>query len=117
MLQPAECNFFTTEPRRPRMACRVTIVLCALVFATTARADDWDDCNTTVIDKIFTGCSAVIAQGIRDKQDIVKAYVARSMAHQARNNNDQALADVEAALKFDPNAVAALLRRANLHRI
>jgi tetratricopeptide (TPR) repeat protein len=122
MFQPAKLRSNACVQSRPgtswrRGPCRLALAICALALsAAAAQADDWDDCNSTVVEKILAGCNAVIAQGIRGKPDIVKAYISRAGVYARRGNVDQAFADAESALKLDPQAVGALLHRGAAHR-
>ena len=75
----------------------ITLTLVAAV-----RADDWDDCNSAVPDKIISGCAGIIEKNARSPADMSKAYARRGEWHRSRNMPDKALADFEQALKLDP---------------
>src|SRR5436853_5719576 len=80
----------------------------AVGFAAIARADDWEDCTSNVADRVLAGCSAVIGQGARAPEDLVKAYVNRAGVYARHGNGDQSLRDAESALALNPRAVLAL---------
>jgi tetratricopeptide (TPR) repeat protein len=89
-----------------------TLAAC-LALQSTASADDWADCNTPPnLDRVLAGCTAVIDQGTRSPQDMVRAYVIRAAVYGRRGLYDWSLADAESALKIDPNSVLALVNRA-----
>jgi len=57
-------------------------------------------------------CTAIIESGQAKGRQLAYAYVSRGMALEKLDNTDGALADYDAALRFDPNSVAAYYSRA-----
>ena len=98
----------------------VSAICCAGVLmaasATTARADDWDDCRTEIPDKIMAGCTAVIEQHTLKDEDLATAHRRRGVWYGRRDMLDRAMADFESAVRLAPSSADALIDRAFAHR-
>ena len=103
-------------------------IVAALVFAVTvgllagqAAADvsdkDAKDCDQkTNDDRRIAGCTRVLnTKGITDRIRAI-AHSKRGIAWSNKNQNDKALEDYSAAIRFDPNFTDALENRGNLYK-
>src|SRR6266700_50490 len=103
----------------------LSVTFCAAVLmaasATTARADDWDDCRTdtadkVMADKVMAGCTAVIEQHALKDEDLATAHRRRGAWYGRRDMLDRAMADFESAVRLAPASADALIDRAAVHR-
>jgi len=93
------------------------LLLIVALSSGCARADDLEDCNGAVLEKIEPACTAVIDDASRPVDDRLKAYAGRARLQLSRSKWDLALNDAEAALQLNPRFVPALLVRGFLrHR-
>ena len=89
---------------------KLPIVLAGLLSASLAaapRAQDYDvlfkKCYSNGIpDQVIVSCSAVIARGLTDKEDLATAYKNRGNAYDDKGEYDRALEDYEQALAINP---------------
>jgi len=87
-----------------------------VVSATTARADDWDDCRTDIPDKVMSGCTAVIDKHERGNDDLAAAHRRRGYWYSRRDMLERAMADFDSAVTLAPTSADALVDRAFMHR-
>src|SRR4051794_12676533 len=100
--------------RHLSVACCAAVLMAA--SATTARADDWDDCRTEVPDKVMAGCTAVIEQHALKDEDLATAHRRRGNWYSRREMLDRAMADFESAVRLAPASADALIDRGSVHR-
>ena len=85
-------------------------------LAATPRAQDYDvlfkKCYSNGIpDHVIVSCSAVIARGLADKEDLATAYKNRGNAYDDKGEYDLALADYEQAVAINPQDADAFNSR------
>jgi len=93
-----------------------SLLLCAALLATPARADDWDDCRSTNPDKQMAGCTAVIEKRERPAPDLALAHRMRGSGYARRDMLDRALGDFDRAVELVPASAAPLIDRAAVLR-
>jgi tetratricopeptide (TPR) repeat protein len=90
----------------------LSLLLCAaLLGATPARADDWDDCRSTNPDKQMAGCTAVIEKRDRPAPDLALAHRIRGSWYARRDMFDRALGEFDNAVRLAPDSASALIDR------
>ena len=87
----------------------LTLALLAL-SPLSAAADDASDCRQSQPDRRIVACSELIKRG-GGGLGLATAYNNRGLAHQAKNNLDQAIADYSAAIRTDPKFAPAYNNR------
>jgi tetratricopeptide (TPR) repeat protein len=99
--------------RRPILATASLVVLGQMLLPASASADPREERICAGLDKgdAFAACTRLIATGTIDKRAIARAYANRATLWDKQGKSDQALADYDAALRFDPNLTAALYNR------
>jgi tetratricopeptide (TPR) repeat protein len=86
--------------------------LLLLALATPAVADDRQDCASDHSNRKLEACAALIKSGGMTGLDLAAAYRNRGVAHAAKREHDQAIADFSKAIELNPNYVKAYNDRA-----
>ena len=95
------------------MRIAAVCLVAVLAFAPRALADskDWDDCISSDPDVSIAACSKIIARGDESKTNIALAYYDRGIAHQNKDEHQDAIADFNQSLKLNPNGPAVYRSR------
>jgi len=70
------------------------------------KADDWEDCKSGVSSARIAACSRVIEKKERSPKELASAYRFRATTYNAQDEKDKAKADIEEAMRLDPENVA-----------
>ncbi|MGB8847110.1 MAG: tetratricopeptide repeat protein, partial [Terracidiphilus sp.] len=93
---------------------------CLLLGATVAavgqtRDQNWDKCKADDPDTSVAGCTALIQSGQESTTDQASAYFDRGIAYRQKKEDDQAMQDLNQALKLKPDFAGALNTRGNVY--
>jgi tetratricopeptide (TPR) repeat protein len=99
-----------------RYAPAIVFVLGAWSLATAVSADEWHDCTQNAADTVVPSCTAVIKQGGRPPAELSRAHMRRAVGFRLAERWDDALKDLNRALKLDPKSFEALANRAMVLR-
>jgi tetratricopeptide (TPR) repeat protein len=100
--------------RRPNLASLAALGLMLLPAAAIAEPRDEQICAGMDKGDAFAACTRLITAGSIEKRAIARAYANRATIWDRQGKSDQALADYDAALRFDPDLTAALFNRAGI---
>jgi tetratricopeptide (TPR) repeat protein len=96
------------------------LVLAALAGVAQAQIPLGEKCTGTANvpwSEQISGCTRAIESGRYTGKDLAKAFIWRSKAYAMGGDLDRGLADVEQAIRLDPNDVVALGARGDLHLV
>ena len=82
------------------------------VLAMPAAADDRQDCASKKSHRKLDACTAIIQGGHETVPNLALAYRNRGVAHAAKSDYDQAIADFNKAIELNPNYTTAYNDRA-----
>ena len=82
------------------------------ILAVPAAADDQHDCASKKSQRRLEACTAIIQGGREAAPNLAAAYRNRGVAHAARSDYDQAIADFSKAIELNPNYATAYNDRA-----
>src|SRR5689334_6071962 len=82
------------------------------ILAVPAAADDQHDCASKKSQRKLEACTAIIQGGREVAPNLAAAYRNRGVAHAARGDYDQAIADFSKAIELNPNYATAYNDRA-----
>ena len=100
-----------------RLGTSLTVLLCGLVLAGSVAAQtntQMAQCNGSDPALVILGCTGVIASSQSSPELISLALSNRAVAYETRGQNDRAMADLDEAIKRDPQNPHAWVNRGNL---
>src|ERR1043166_726163 len=110
-----------TKPRGHRVRRIVLAAFLAIVAATPAGAAEYTDCNKETSKdgggKGIAVCTQLINSGRWKGLELARLYSNRSLAYTKAEKLDQALADVDRAIRISPDYVFAYDNRGEIKRM
>jgi tetratricopeptide (TPR) repeat protein len=97
------------------MARFVALASALVVSASLAHADEWTDCNDDAPDRAIQGCSVIIQNSNVTVKRLAEAHFKRGSAYLRIGKLDQAIADLDAAIRLQPDYMEAYLSRSQSH--
>jgi len=100
------------------LACALLFATLALVPAAVAQnAEQWN-CrgDTEDLDGQIKGCTQAIQSGKYRGKNLAWAYINRGSVYDYQRDFDRAIADLDVAIRLDPDSVAAYQNRAASYR-
>lgn len=82
--------------------CLLSALWPLVVVSTPAKADDWADCKLNVPKLRVAACSRIIEKGGQNPRDLAAAYRFRANAYLRQNEKEKAIADLNAAIRINP---------------
>jgi tetratricopeptide (TPR) repeat protein len=95
-----------------------TVMAAAITFLQlvgTAFAADLGDCGHPVPDRSIQGCSPLIERGHAPPDQIAEFLLLRGTAHMINDDNDQAIKDLDEAIRLNPNSAEAFFVRGDVY--
>lgn len=102
------------------MRARWLLALCPLLGSVSpavgAEEVDWDSCFNKTGGEAVAACSGVLAQSTISASDRARAYAARSFHYEHDQRYEEALVDINEAIRLDPSVAFYYDNRSNAER-